>query len=108
MSTITKLAVAKLTDIPEGGSAVFDVEGISVLVCRTAGTVFTVENRCSHNGSPLAGGRIRGYTLSCPVHGAKFDLRDGSTAGALTKSPIRTFPVEVANGTVFILMEAAG
>src|SRR6185437_8807301 len=77
-------------------------------VCRTAGTVFTVENRCSHNGSPLAGGRIRGHTLSCPVHGAKFDLRDGSTAGALTKTPIRTFPVEVANGVVFIHKEAAG
>lgn len=108
MSTITKLAIGKLADIPEGGSAVFDVEGISVLVCRTAGAVFAVENCCSHNGSPLAGGRVRGYTLSCPVHGAKFDLRDGSTAGALTKSPIRTFPVGVANGTLFIHMEAAG
>lgn len=108
MSTLAKLAVAKLADIPEGGSAVFDVEGMSVLVCHTAGTVFAVENRCTHNGSPLAGGRIRGHTLSCPVHGAKFDLRDGSTAGALAKASIRTFPVEVANGDIFIHMEAAG
>src|SRR5690348_12910211 len=108
MSTLAKLAVAKLADIPEGGSAVFDIEGMSVLVCHTAGTVYAVENRCTHNGSPLVGGRIRGHTLSCPVHGAKFDLRDGSTAGALTKVPIRTFPVEVANGDIFIHMEAAG
>lgn len=106
MPTITKLAIGKLADVPEGGCAVFDAEGVSVLVCHTAGTIFAVENRCSHNGSPLAGGRIRGYTLSCPVHGAKFDLRDGSTAGALTKVPIRTFPVEVADGTLFIHMEA--
>ncbi len=102
-----KIRVAELDSVPEGGSLAFDVAGLSVLVCRSAGGVFAVENRCTHNGSPLEGGRIRGHILSCPVHGARFDLRDGSTAGALTKAPIRTFPVEIVDRTVFVLLEPA-
>lgn len=94
--------VAELSDVPEGESRVFTVEGRSILVCRAGGKVFAVENRCSHNGSALEGGRIRGHYLFCPVHGARFDLRDGSTAGALTKVPLKTFPVAVESAKIAI------
>ena len=88
------IAICRLDDIPEPGNKAFDVHGVSVLICRSGGQLYAVENRCSHNASALEGGKVRGHALFCPVHGARFDLRDGSTAGALTKTPIRTFAVE--------------
>lgn len=104
---MTGIRIAELEDIPEGTGVAYDLAGISILVCRANGEVLAVENRCSHNGSLLEGGRIRGYILSCPVHGARFDLRDGSTGGALTKVALRTFPVEIVDGAIFVSPKSA-
>ena len=98
--------VCRLDDVPEQGNKAFEVDGVSILICRSAGQLYAVENRCSHNASALEGGKVRGHALFCPVHGARFDLRDGSTAGALTKTPIRTFGVEAtADDQVLVLLD---
>jgi 3-phenylpropionate/trans-cinnamate dioxygenase ferredoxin subunit len=73
----------------------FTVEGRSVLVCRSSAGVFAVENQCSHAMSPLEGGKVRGPHIFCPLHGVRFDLRDGSPSGALTKAPIMVYPVHL-------------
>jgi nitrite reductase/ring-hydroxylating ferredoxin subunit len=100
------VTVCRLDDVPEQGNKAFDVDGVSVLICRSAGQLYAVENRCSHNQSALEGGKVRGHALFCPVHGARFDLRDGSTAGALTKTSIRTFAIEAtADNRVLVRVE---
>src|SRR3546814_3536015 len=48
---------------------------------------------CSSDLAALEGGIVKDVHLFCPLHAARFDMRDGSTSGALTKQPIRTFPV---------------
>lgn len=75
---------------------------LSILVCRTDSGFYAVENRCSHQHQELSGGTIKKCFIFCPVHGARFDLRDGSPSGALTKKPIRTFPVHEAGGRVIV------
>lgn len=77
---------------------------LSILVCRTGGKFYAVENRCSHLDQALAGGAIRKCFIFCPVHGARFDLRDGSPSGTLTKKPIRTFPVREEDGRVIVTL----
>jgi 3-phenylpropionate/trans-cinnamate dioxygenase ferredoxin subunit len=42
----------------------------------------------------------------CPLHGQRFDLKDGSPIGALTKKPIRVFPVKIENDDIFVDMSA--
>ena len=91
-------------NLPDGGNRSYQIKGISVLLCNAGGHIYAVENRCSHNGSPLEGGRIRGHSLFCPVHGARFDLRDGSTSGALTKVSIRTFAVEIRGEDLYVAL----
>lgn len=96
--------VAPLSEVPENGNKAYEVEGASVLICRSGADVFAVSNICSHAASALEGGRIRGFALFCPVHGARFDLRTGCTAGALTQTPIRTYPCRVEAGVVEVDM----
>ena len=95
MDTSSWVAVARLADLPPDSNKAVRLGGQSVLLCRTATGVFAVENRCTHQLATLEGGRLRGNYLFCPKHGARFDLRDGSTVGTLAKSPIRTFAVQV-------------
>jgi nitrite reductase/ring-hydroxylating ferredoxin subunit/ectoine hydroxylase-related dioxygenase (phytanoyl-CoA dioxygenase family) len=94
--------VATLSDIPDGGNRAFKVGGKSVLVCRTRSGVRAVANRCSHADSPLEGGLIKGDHLFCPLHGARFDLRDGSTKGQLTSRPIQVYRVRLEGDRILL------
>jgi len=88
------------TELEPNSSRVVTLEGIEVVVCNAGGTYYTVINKCTHQGSSFEGGRIRNCFLSCPLHGARFDLRDGSTKGQLTTVPLKTFPTRVVDDFV--------
>ena len=85
----------KLADLPVGANKAFLIDGRSILLCHSTAGVFALENKCTHQFAPLEGGRIRGHFLFCPKHGQRFDLRDGSTGGPLTKVAVPTFAVTV-------------
>jgi 3-phenylpropionate/trans-cinnamate dioxygenase ferredoxin subunit len=99
---VPQVKVAPLSDLPEHGSRAFPVEGHDILLCRTSAGLFAVANQCSHAQSPLAGGKVKGPYVFCPLHGIRFDLRTGEPNGQLTKSPIAVFPVSVVDGIVEI------
>jgi len=85
-------------DIEEKRFACMTVGGVGIVVCRFRDEYFAVENMCSHALSTFDEGRMRGYRLMCPLHGATFDIRDGSVAGAPATRPIRSFPVRIVDG----------
>lgn len=58
-----------------------DAGDYGVVVCRYKGDLFALEDNCSHADTPLSEGRFRGATITCPLHGAAFDVRDGSHSG---------------------------
>lgn len=96
--------VAALDDIPVGTNRAFDIEGRSVLIARTSHGVFAVENQCSHALQPLEGGKMKAVHIFCPLHGVRFDLRDGSPSGNTTRMSIRTWPVTIDDGQILIAM----
>ena len=77
------IVVADSTDIELGQSVSLEVNEVQVLLCRTRDGIFAIEDQCTHANEPLCGGRIDGNLISCPVHGAIFDVRNGAgyTAG---------------------------
>ena len=94
--------VAALAEVPENGNKAFSVEGRSILICRSSSGVFAVENMCSHAYALLEGGKQKGPHLFCPLHGVRFDLRNGSPTGNLTKKPLMIYPSRVEADAVFI------
>lgn len=99
------VAVAPLIDIPVNSNKAFEVAGENILICHTEVGVFAVGNRCSHQASRLEGGIIRKCFLYCPEHAARFDLRDGSTKGKLTKESIPTYEVRVVGGHIEVKID---
>lgn len=98
------IAVAKSESIPERGFSCHLVGDIAVVICRVKAEYFALENRCSHALSTFDEGRMRGYQILCPMHGAAFDIRDGSAASLPAKTAIRTFPVRVKDGMIEVGM----
>ena len=89
--TVSDLEMSALS--PDSRQVVMH-EGVCVLVCNNGGTHYAIENRCTHQDTPLHAGRIRNGLISCPLHGVRFDLKTGEPRGDLTRIPVRTFAVE--------------
>jgi glycine betaine catabolism B len=69
--------VAKKSDIPLSHMKELQVNGQSVCVANIDGKYFAINNICSHEGGPLADGKLQGYEVECPWHQSKFDMRTG-------------------------------
>jgi len=70
--------VLKAEALREQGMAAVFPKGLPVLLIRkTADEIYAVANKCPHMGCPLYRGRLDGYTLQCPCHDWRFDIRTG-------------------------------
>jgi nitrite reductase/ring-hydroxylating ferredoxin subunit len=99
--------VASADAVPEKGFASFQVESVALVICRFRDEYFAVENLCSHALSTFDEGRLRGYRIMCPLHGATFDIRDGSCTGAPASRPIRSFALRLHDGLLQVDLSAA-
>jgi 3-phenylpropionate/trans-cinnamate dioxygenase ferredoxin subunit len=93
-------AAAAVQDIEGGKFSTFEIDGIGIVICRFRDEYFAIENRCSHALSTFDEGRMRGYRIMCPLHGATFDIRDGSCTGLPATKAIRSFPLRVVDGMI--------
>jgi nitrite reductase/ring-hydroxylating ferredoxin subunit len=78
------------------------VAGRDLLLCHAEGGFYALENRCPHAATSLAGGRLRGFVLECPLHGGKLDVRDGRPCALPIRSPAAAFAVRRAGDAVEI------
>ena len=95
--------VGRKDEFPEGKATAVVVDGVPVVICRTAeGNFYALEDRCSHDDEELGGAELEGCDVICPRHGARFDIRDGSVTAPPALMPIDTFTVEVRQGHVYV------
>lgn len=94
-------AVAE-ADVGLNSSVAVTLNDQDVLICNTRDGFFAVENLCSHQLQKLEGGRIKACYIFCPLHGQRFNLKDGSPIGALTDKPIQTFETDIRDGAVWV------
>lgn len=92
---------AGAADLPLGGTRCLDLGGRAVLVARGQdGQYRAVAAQCSHAAMSLDGGRVRGSSIVCPHHGARFDLASGRVLGPPAYAPIAAFPTRVTGDRV--------
>ena len=100
MSEKTFVAAAKVEEVPVGGKLVVEVGGISIILANSKDQIFAVRNLCSHAHETLECGRVRAGWISCPVHGARFDLETGMPKNPPATMPIETYEVRINGDTV--------
>ncbi len=94
--------VARLGDVPLKGSLAIRHGGETVLLVRSEAGVFAVENQCSHAYQELHGGKVKTVFIFCPLHGVRFDLRNGCPSGTLTDKPIKAWHCEVQGDEIAV------
>ncbi len=78
------------------------VAGRRILLAHTGGRFFAVDEMCSHEEWTLCNGALQGETVKCSLHGSRFDLNTGAPLDEPARQPIKTYPVELKDGVVYV------
>ena len=87
-------------DLPDGGTIGVEVEGRKVLLHRAGGQLYALDDLCSHAGALLSRGQVDGCVVTCPLHGSRFDLRDGHIVRGPAHHPQPVLPARARNGWI--------
>lgn len=87
-------------DIEPGGFALLETDDLTAAVFNVDGTLYAIEDVCTHDGAELAGGPIVGDQVVCPRHGARFCLRTGRALTPPAYTAVQTFPVRINAGRI--------
>jgi nitrite reductase/ring-hydroxylating ferredoxin subunit len=82
------------------GNMVFP-KGLPVLLIKKAGEIYAISNKCAHMACALAGGTLNDYTIECPCHDWKFDIRTGEFLEA-KEIKIPVYEWKLLDGNIFI------
>ena len=71
------IEVGKINDLNDGMMKRVYMDGKDILLARVSGKYYAAAGRCPHMKGMLANGKLKGTVVTCPVHGSRFDLKDG-------------------------------
>ncbi len=82
-------------------------EDVEIGVFNCNGTIYAIEDRCSHDDGPLVEGLLdqSDCTIECPRHGSKFDLKSGKPITLPAYVPVETFPVLIEDDKIKVEVE---
>ena len=63
---------------------------------------FATDGLCTHEKVHLANGFVMDHIIECPKHNAHFDYKTGEATRAPACINLKSWPVKVENGDVFI------
>ena len=92
--------VGLVAEVTPGTVMVCEVRDREVVVCNVGGTLYAIDNVCTHDDGSLDQGELEGCEIECPRHGARFDVRTGEVTAAPALLPVDTFPVRLAGDEI--------
>jgi 3-phenylpropionate/trans-cinnamate dioxygenase ferredoxin component len=99
---MARIKIATLTDLSEETMTKVEVDGKMIVVGMVDGKPYAMEGRCSHMGQDLSKGAKEGHVVRCKMHGAEFDLRTGEVLRNMQAKKLKTYPVTVQGGDVYV------
>ena len=102
MGEMTRVASTK--DIAPGQAIAVEVQGHRIAVFNVNGEFKAIGDTCTHRGGPLSQGKVEGSTVTCPWHGAKFDIRTGNVLSPPAPAAVASYKVVVEDGQIKLEM----
>ena len=97
------IEVCAADEIDEEDVIRFDHAGRTFAIYRSPeDTYHATDGLCTHEKIHLADGLVMDHVIECPKHNGRFNYKTGEAKGAPVCVDLRTYPVKVEGGTVFI------
>ncbi len=94
------ITVARASELPVGERRVVRLDDQPIAVFHLEDGWYAIDDVCTHDGGPVAEGRLEGCIIECPRHGATFDVRTGAALTFPAVSPVATYAVRVVGDEV--------
>ena len=94
--------VAETKDVPPGTAMAVDLEGRKIAVFNRGGTYYAIDDTCTHRGGPLSEGDVEGTVVTCPWHGATYDITTGNVLRPPAAAGVGRYDVRVDGDDVKI------
>jgi len=97
------IKVAELSDIPEAGDLMFvEVDGEPICLANANGDICAFTDTCTHIGGPLSEGELDDDVITCPWHGAQFNVHTGKVLRGPARQDIQTYEVKIAGEDILV------
>ncbi|MCA8982264.1 MAG: DUF59 domain-containing protein [Planctomycetaceae bacterium] len=93
--------IAETSDLGEKDRLSVLIDDTPALLIRYESAYYAIEDVCTHDGQPLTDGEIREGAITCPRHGARFDVKTGAALCMPATEAIRVFEVDVRDDGIY-------
>ena len=100
MAGFTK--VATTNELQPGTAKLVEVAGRKIALFNVDGKFYALDDTCTHRGGPLSEGSMEGDSVTCPWHGAIFDMKTGQALGPPASKGVASFKVQVEGSDIKI------
>src|SRR5262245_52017443 len=91
---------ATIEEVSPGCGKMVEVGGKRIALFNVAGTCYAVDDTCTHRGGPLSEGELKGKEVTCPWHGAIFDVTTGVVQGPPARKSVSSYKVRVSGNNI--------
>ncbi len=81
-----------------------EVAGREIALYSVQGEVFATDNLCTHGHARLCEGYLLDHEIECPLHQGRFDIRTGAPTCEPVTEGVRSYPVKIEGGRVFVAL----
>ena len=104
MSGSTRVRLCSAGDVPEGGIIKVEQAGLTLAVFNVDGAFYVTDDACTHGPGQMSEGELYGDVVTCNFHGGQFNVRTGAVVGPPCMVPLKTYPVTVQGGDIYIAL----
>jgi 3-phenylpropionate/trans-cinnamate dioxygenase ferredoxin subunit len=98
------IKVAELDEIGDGELYPLEVDGEPICLARIEDTIYAFTDNCTHISGPLNEGELQGCVITCPWHGAQFDITTGQVLRGPARQSLMTYPVKIEGESILIAL----
>jgi naphthalene 1,2-dioxygenase ferredoxin component len=103
--SIEWIDAAATDDLWDGAGIGVVVKGRELALFRAGDAVYATDALCTHGHARLCEGFVEGHEIECPLHQGRFDLRSGVPTCEPAVEPLRTYPVRIDGGRVWLSID---
>lgn len=96
------IKVATTNQLQPGQGRLVRAGQYEIALFNVDGNFYAIDNTCSHSRGPLSEGRLAGQKVTCPWHGAQFDVVTGACLREPATADVTSYPVRVEDDTIFV------
>ncbi len=93
-------------NLKSGSMKRIELNSLCILIANIKGTLYAVQDTCTHEDASLSQGALEGDCVRCPLHGSRFCLTDGRAIDDPAEIDLAVYSVFTRDGRIFVSTSA--